>query len=171
MKQFKYYKLYNIYTLTMYCAAYNILKSKNPDKDYPTNMGQKWTIEEEQLLLEASDKNINIDVIAQTHNRTVGGIIGRQKDISYKMYLQNVSIEEIIIKTKLNKEIITETITKKDNASKRANTKPTSTLIHVPKQFSLENEVNEMKTDIKELKNTIKELVEMMKALYEFEDA
>jgi hypothetical protein len=29
-----------------------MLKSKNPDTDYPTNMGQKWTDEEENTLLQ-----------------------------------------------------------------------------------------------------------------------
>ena len=77
-----------------------MLKTKNPDTDYPTNMGQKWTDEEENTLLQELDKNINIEIIAQTHNRTIGGIRGRQRTIAYNMYVKNVSIEEIIRKTK-----------------------------------------------------------------------
>ena len=145
-----------------------MLKSKHPDTDYPTNMGQKWTDEEENTLLQELDKNINIEIIAQTHNRTIGGIRGRQRTIAYNMYVKKVSIEEIIRKTKLDKEQIMETITRKENPQKKV--KITQEPKIEPKKVSLENEIIEMRSEIKELKNTIKELVEMMKAVYEFED-
>jgi len=145
-----------------------MLKTKNPDTDYPTNMGQKWSDEEENTLLQELDKNINIEIIAQTHNRTIGGIRGRQRTIAYNMYVKKVSIEEIIIKTKLDKEQIMETITRKENQQKKV--KITQEPKIEPKKVSLENEIIEMRSEIKELKNTIKELVEMMKAVYEFED-
>jgi hypothetical protein len=145
-----------------------MLKTKNPDTDYPTNMGQKWTDEEENTLLQELDKNINIEIIAQTHNRTIGGIRGRQRTIAYNMYVKNVSIEEIIRKTKLDKELIMETITRKENPQKKV--KITQEPKIEPKKILLENEIIEMRSEIKELKNTIKELVEMMKAVYEFED-
>jgi hypothetical protein len=145
-----------------------MLKTKNPGTDYPTNMGQKWTDEEENTLLQELDKNINIEIIAQTHNRTIGGIRGRQRTIAYNMYVKNVSIEEIIRKTKLDKELIMETITRKENPQKKV--KITQEPKIEPKKILLENEIIEMRSEIKELKNTIKELVEMMKAVYEFED-
>lgn len=145
-----------------------MLKTKNPDTEYPTNMGQKWTDEEENTLLQELDKNINIEIIAQTHNRTIGGIRGRQRTIAYNMYVKKVSIEEIIRKTKLDKEQIMETITRKENPQKKV--KITQEPKIEPKKVSLENEIIEMRSEIKELKNTIKELVEMMKAVYEFED-
>jgi len=154
------------------------LKSQNPEKDYPSNMGQKWTVEEENLLLDELDKNIDIKIIAETHNRTTGGIIGRQRDIAYKMYIANESMEEIIIKTKLNKEIITDTIRRRElsKTQVKVETKPTepkpATKLNLfkPKSVSLENEVIEMRIEIRELKQTINELVGMMKAVYEFED-
>ena len=145
-----------------------MLKTKNPDTDYPTNMGQKWTDEEENTLLQELDKNINIEIIAQIHNRSIGGIRGRQRTIAYNMYVKKVSIEEIIRKTKLDKEQIMETITRKENPQKKV--KITQEPKIEPKKVSLENELIEMRSEIKELKNTIKELVEMMKAVYEFED-
>lgn len=129
------------------------LKLQNPDKEYPSNIGQKWTIEEENILLEELDKNIDINLIAQSHNRTIGGIIGRQKDIAYKMHINKIPIEEIIIKTKLSQELILETIAKKEIV--KITTKS--------KMFSLENEVIEMKMEIKDLKNTISKLIEMLK--------
>ena len=145
-----------------------MLKTKNPDTDYPTNMGQKWTDEEENTLLQELDKNINIEIIAQTHNRTIGGIRGRQRTIAYNMYVKKVSIEDIIRKTKLDKEQIMEIITRKENPQKKV--KITQEPKIEPKKVSLENEIIEMRSEIKELKNTIKELVDMMKAVYEFED-
>ena len=44
------------------------LKNENPDKQYPSNLGQKWTHEEEITLLEELSKDIDIEIIAQNHN-------------------------------------------------------------------------------------------------------
>jgi hypothetical protein len=141
------------------------LKTKNSDKEYPSNLGQKWSDEEEILLLEELSKNIDIQLIAQSHNRTIGGINGRRKQIVYKLYSNNISIEEIILKTKLEKDQIIEII------KRRQNNPTKSEVIEIKKLFSIESEIDELKNDIKEVKNTLKELVEMMKAVYEFEDA
>ncbi len=146
-----------------------MLKSKNPDKEYPSNTGQKWTDEEETLLLENLSKfncnlNIDIEIIAQCHNRSIGAIDARRRVIAYKLYSNNNTIEEIMFKTKLEKDVIIETIKTRINNSKKTQQNNTKICKFV-------TELNEMKNDIKELKNTIKELVEMMKAIYEFEDA
>ena len=142
-----------------------MLKSQNPDKEYPSNIGKKWNGDEEKILLEELKKNIDIEFIAKTHNRTIGGINSRRQQIAYKLHCTNVSIEKIIEITKLDRFQILETIKKRENNTKNCNViKKTETT------FALENEIYEMKNDIKELKNTIKELVEMMKAVYEFED-
>jgi Glu-tRNA(Gln) amidotransferase subunit E-like FAD-binding protein len=141
------------------------LKTKNSDKEYPSNLGQKWSDEEEILLLEELSKNIDIQLIAQSHNRTIGGINARRKQIVYKLYSNNISIEEIILKTKLEKDQIIEII------KRRQNNPTKSEVIEIKKLFSIESEIDELKNDIKEVKNTLKELVEMMKAVYEFEDA
>ena len=134
------------------------LKMENPDKEYPSNsnIGLTWFEDEETILLEELNKNIDIETISQYHKRTIGGINARRREIAYKMYLKNISIEEITKKTKLDAETINQTIDNRKNARQR--------------HFSLENELVEMKNDIKEIKNTIKELFEMMKAVYEFED-
>ncbi len=143
-----------------------MLKSQNPDKEYPSNTGQKWTYEEETLLLEELSKNNDIQQIAQSHNRTIGGINARRKEIAYKLYSNNNSIEQIILKTKLDKDQIIETIKKQKN-----NPKKCKSVTEITKPFSIESGIDEIKNDIKELKNTIQELVGMMKAVYEFEDA
>jgi hypothetical protein len=89
-----------------------MIKEKNPDKEYPSNFGTKWTAEEETTLLEELNKNMEIVLIATNHNRTPGSIHARRKDIAYKMHTSGIDMQEIIQKTKLNKEQITETIIK-----------------------------------------------------------
>lgn len=94
---------------------WDIIRISNEYTTYPLNMGQKWGDEEEILLLEELNNNIDIEIIAQKHNRTIGGINSRRREIAYKMYLKNVSIEEIIRQTKLDNNSIEETIKKKQN--------------------------------------------------------
>lgn len=143
-------------------------KSKNQDKIIPTNLGKKWTEQEETLLLTDLDNNMDIESIAEKHNRTKGSILSRQKEIAYKMYVKKISMEEIINKTKLDKFTVNEYIEKKlyntgiKNCIKKNKIED--------KKFSIEDEIIYIKKDISEIKNTLKELVEMMKAVYEFED-
>ena len=68
------------------------LKSQNPNKNYPSNTGQKWTDEEESLLLEELSKGIDIEIIAQSHKRTIGGINSRRREIAYKLHVKNTSM-------------------------------------------------------------------------------
>lgn len=133
-------------------------------------------------MLQELNNNINIETIAQAHNRTVGGIKGRQLSIAYKMYCNKVCINEITTKTKLSKEEILELVAKKENLQKK--TKPEKKQLFEQNQLVLDNEFKELKIEIKdlkleikdlkfeikEIKNTVQELVEMMKAVYEFED-
>lgn len=141
-----------------------MIKQQNPDKDqakkYPENLGEKWTIEEENILLQELDDNIDIELIAQAHKRTLGGIIGRQKFIAYNMYLAKAPEDLIVRKTRLNKAQLLKVIAKKEKVPKCVNTE----------NPSLEYEVVEMRKEIRELKTTVSELVEMLKAIYEFED-
>ena len=153
---------------------WDMVRISNEDKEYPSNMGQKWDDAEETLLLEELNNNIDIETIAQKHSRTIGGINSRRQEIAYKMYLKNWSIEEIIKQTKLDYNCIQQTIQKRqNNNSKKIKTKELdSVFISINKNdyIELQNDVKKMKTDIKEIKNTLGELVEMMKAVYEFED-
>lgn len=153
---------------------WDMVRISNEDKEYPSNMGQKWNDEEEALLLQELNDNIDIEIIAQKHNRTIGGINSRRREIAYKMYLKNVSINEIIRQTKLDNNSIEETINKRqNNNSKKIKTKEVDNVfisINKNDYIELQNDVKIMKNDIKQIKNTLGELVEMMKAVYEFED-
>ena len=153
---------------------WDMVRISNEDKEYPSNMGHKWNDEEEELLLQELNDNIDIEIIAQKHNRTIGGINSRRREIAYKMYLKNVSINEIIRQTKLDNNSIEETINKiKNNKSKKIKTKEVDNVfisINKNDYIELQNDVKNMKNDIKQIKHTLGELVEMMKAVYEFED-
>jgi hypothetical protein len=152
---------------------WDMVRISNEDKDYPSNMGQKWTYEEETLLLEELNNNIDISTIAEKHNRTIGGIESRRLQIAYKMYLEKKSIEEIIKKTKLDYDCIKQKIEKTQKIGKKnTDTQIDNVLITINKNnyLELQNDVKKMKNDINEIKNTLGELVEMLKAVYEFED-
>jgi adenylosuccinate synthase len=153
-----------------------MLKYQNPDKEYPSNAGQKWTDEEEKLLLEELSKNTDIQAIAQFHNRTIGGINSRRREIAYKLHSVNRSMEEIILITKLDEYQIVETIKIRETIKKRKNIpSQCKSTTEVKKPFSgidgINNDIKELKNDIKELKKTIQELVVMIKSVYDFEDA
>ena len=79
-------------------------KLQESGKDYPKNIGKLWSKDEEKLLLQELSENIDIEQIAINHERTSGGIISRINDIAYKMYIDNISMDEIIEKTKLDEK-------------------------------------------------------------------
>ena len=152
---------------------WDMVRISNDDKEYPTNMGQKWTDEEEALLLAELYNNIDVGTIAQKHNRTIGGIESRRREIAYKMYLHKMSTEEIIKKTKLDYDSIKQTIEKRQKYNSKKQSKEIDNIfisINKNDYLELQNDVKKMKYDVNEIKNTLGELVEMMKAVYEFED-
>jgi hypothetical protein len=78
-----------------------MIQSKNPDKEYPSNLGNKWTILEEQQLLLSIEKGLDIETISKQHNRSLGGIQSRIQNIAYEMFLQQISMEIIMKRTRL----------------------------------------------------------------------
>jgi hypothetical protein len=156
---------------------WDMVRISNEDKEYPSNMGNKWSDEEELLLLRELNDNVEIEIIAQNHNRTIGGINSRRGELAYKMYLKKLSIEDIIKQTKLEYNCIEETIQKRQkqrqsNTSKIKTKEVDNLFISINKNdyIELQNDVKNMKNDIKQIKNTLGELVEMIKSIYEFED-
>jgi len=140
-----------------------LLKSQNPDKEYPPNIGQKWTDDEDNLLLENLNKNIDIDSIAKAHNRTPGAIQARRKLIAYKLYKNGTSMEEIIQKTKLSEILINQTISNRESWVSKNKAKR-----EIDESFTTESKIYVMHNDINELKDRMKKLEEMMKVVYEW---
>lgn len=156
--------------------------------------GKAWSTEELDLLFSELRQNIDINRIAEIHERSIGGIDSRRRLIAYQMYLQKKSIEEIMNITKLDEITIQSTISRRDTNAQKKNLKNTSstisditentpipstdtpstkrstpdTLIRMYKSdyIGLQNDVREMKNEIRELHASITELSIMMKALY-----
>jgi hypothetical protein len=95
----------------------------NVMNEKPSNFMVRWTTEEENLLLQELKDNIGIEEIAKSHKRTLGGIIGRQKTVAYKMYLDEVTDEDILSITKLSEGQFRESIAKYDARAKRKTNK------------------------------------------------
>jgi len=141
-----------------------MLKKQNPDKIYPSNTGNKWTDDEESTLLEELNKNMDIITIAENHNRTIGGINARRKEIAYNMYLQGIIMEEIIQKTKLDKSQISETIIRRKNQLANSDK-----IIEKHQPISQSIEITELKNEIISLKKDVKEMLRLIHELYDFE--
>lgn len=130
------------------------IKEKYPDKDYPARLGQRWTDLEDQNLLNELDNNLDINVIANNHKRTIGGINARINEIAYKMYKSNVNIHEIIKITKLNNEEIDEIILrKKQKINNTDNSNSSNFLIELKHEIiNLKNEIINMKNEVINIK-------------------
>lgn len=143
-----------------------MLKSQHPDKEYPSNIGQKWTDEEENQLIEELN-HMNTEEIAKLHHRTTGGILSRRNEIAYKLYCNHTPIEEIITKTKLDEFSLLEIIKRKNSEKPEKNSeKPEK-----KSEFNLDHEISEIKKDMKEIKMQLQKMVGMMTSIYEFETA
>jgi len=142
-------------------------------KNLPTNFGQKWTNEEDCILLDELSKGDNAEMIATRHNRTIGGIRSRQGVIAYNMHLKNNSMEEIMDKTKLSEECIRQTIFNRENYVRRPDKikeKKESNKSKDSKKSKKSNEFVDLKKEIAELKNTLYELSEYIKLKKEVTD-
>ena len=144
-------------------------------KDYPKNIGKLWSKDEEKLLLQEISENIDIEAIATKHERTIGGISSKINDIAYKMYIDNISIDKIFEKTKLDEKTIEEVIKKKKAKIKIGKN---TDLFKIDNASNLKvidrnnnSDIIEIKNDIKELKILMKKMNEMIKAIYQFENA
>ena len=149
-----------------------MIQSKNPDKEYPSSLGKKWTQEEEQQLLSHIKNGNDKDAIAVLHNRTVGAVQSRIRSIAYDMFVQNTSVEVISEATKLTISEITDIVFKKNaeimntvsKKNKTTDERPDITLLTV------HQEIQTMQTEMNGLKNNVRELIELLQAIYEFSE-
>jgi len=77
-----------------------------------SNIGKKWSKEEESLLLlRIKEKKSHLEISSE-FKRTRGGISSRLKDVAVKLYNDNESLEIIEKITGINKEVIIEQVSK-----------------------------------------------------------
>lgn len=159
-----------------------MLKSQNPDKYYPSNVGLKLFEDEETSLLEDLSKNIDIEKIAQNHNTTVGAINSTRRKIGHKWHVKKISDEEkkiydeekkisdekkkiykqeIIEKAKLYEKTIKQAMDKIKYYNSKILTDTKKKDTNKKKPILLESEKTEFKNAIKELTTTLKEAAEM----------
>lgn len=138
-----------------------MLKQKNPDIVYPSNVGKIWTEEEENVLMEELNSSMGITTIASLHGRTARGIECRIIQIVYKMHMNGASIEEIASKTKLHAEEISALISRQEKR-----------MLKIPKASKDCNcclEIKKLKQEIEELKTVNNEILRLIREIYEFE--
>jgi hypothetical protein len=83
-------------------------------KGPPQSFGQKWSEEEELQLIKEIHDNFTMEHIAEMHNRTVGGITSRIKEIVYKMYVKRVPLDEIMAIAKITETELNDIIEMKN---------------------------------------------------------
>jgi len=138
-----------------------MLKQKNPDIVYPSNVGKIWTEEEENVLMEELNSSMGIATIASLHGRTAHGIECRIRQIVYKMHMNGSSIEEIASKTKLQAEEISALISRQEKRMFK--------ISKASKDCNCCLEIKNLKQQIEELKTVNNEILRLIKQIYEFE--
>lgn len=104
--------------------------------------------------------------IESKHGRTILCINFRRRVIANNMYKNNIQIDEIQKKTKLDIDSIHETIQRRKR--QKGNTKP-STHTSCDDSYRI-TDMNTIKEDINILKSNVQEIMEMINAIYDFEN-
>lgn len=110
------------------------------------NIGKYWTESEDENLLNELLKEIPIKEISKVHKRSNGAIISRINFLIRRMYKNNISIDEIVIRTKKEEQEIMEIINKKS----KKNIDNTN------------EEIEELKNKVNILENTLEKLVNIL---------
>jgi hypothetical protein len=143
-------------------GMYSSLVKNNPEK-YPSRMGKSWKAEEvNQLLAEVQAKKTHQEM-ATIHERTVGGITSRLRDIAADYYMnRNMQVEICQQLTGLSKMEILETVAKRTEIQERKAEKEEKT-----QKKSLPNSVSQQSQNT-ELKEILEIVRDMQKTLNDF---
>ena len=130
------------------------MAKENPEK-YPANMGQPWTTEETTQLLLLASKKLKMDVIADTHERTVGSIVSKLKSIAVDLYLNgSKTLDEIALMTGLSVETIKDSIEKRRQQKQRK-----------PKQIKEKKDADDPEPTNREIMLALKEIQQTLSML------
>lgn len=135
----------------------------------PTNHGKAWHDEEVQNLLKEVHKKLSIDQIAESHQRSRGGIRSKLRSLAADYYFyENRSIEEIMKFTGLAKDDIADAISKRqydiDMKGKKQMKAPVQVLAKVESpKVELQKE-EDILSVLKDIRSLLKDLVSEMKS-------
>ena len=136
---------------------------------YPARMGKAWGDEEVIKLLKSIQKKKPINEIATEHERTLGGINSKRRDIAANYWFNDKRpMEEIQKYTGLTKEEIEDTI--KRRIARNKNKPPVKPIEKGVKPIeNAPTEIAELQNEIAIIKKDVQEILRLMNALYEFE--
>jgi hypothetical protein len=89
------------------------LKTLHPEREYPANLGKRWTDDEYNQLLTELEQKLDYETIAKIHSRTVGGIKSQLERGVWVRYLNSISIDDICEETSLSRDSVLEIISRK----------------------------------------------------------
>ena len=162
-------------------SMYQKMFEKDPTK-YPARLGKKWENEEVNKLLSSIRNKKSIADIATEHERTIGGINGRRKQMAADYWFNDKkSMEEIQNITGLSKGEIEEAIDRRSFTTNKESVKivkppkiidDLKVFTSIPSITSLpeKSEIAELKEEIKDMKANIKEILTLISAVHDFEN-
>jgi len=131
----------------------------NEKQKYPANMGKAWLDDELLQLLQNVRKKKTHQEIAAEHQRTVGGITSRLREIAADYHNEGRSIETIMKFTGLAEESIKDAIQRRKNGEKMSERKKQErTVQSISKPY-----VQQKITSFTQAEPTMKELMVILK--------
>ena len=121
-----------------------------------SNIGEKWSEDEKNKLLEELEANMDIETIAKNHKRKVGGITSRIRHIANELYMRGCSIEDIILKTKISENDMLNIIKRNSNVDK--NEKKDKKQIR-SSEINIITELYELKKSLNEINDKIDKMI------------
>lgn len=95
--------------------------------EHPANRGKPWLDDEILQLLQNVRKKKTVEEIAEQHQRTVGGITGRLRELAAGYHAEGRPMEDIMRFTGLTEEVINDSLARRkiaeENQKKRAEAK------------------------------------------------
>lgn len=133
------------------------------------NMGTPWREPEVSTLLKEIKDGIRIQEIAKSHKRTEGGIRSRLREIAYDKYKEQMSINDIMELTRLSKDDVIDTITRREYADeKKAEKSKKPSPVVIAKEAEVLSKTLELKTEKSELQEILKTLKSLEERVAEY---
>ena len=109
--------------------------------EHPANRGKPWLDDEILQLLQNVRKKKTVEEIAEQHQRTVGGITSRLRELAAGYHAEGRPMEDIMRFTGLTEEVINESVARRkiaeENQKKRVDAKATSRVEKYVKKYQV----------------------------------